>query len=118
MAGVGFCGGTADLAKCFDQVNKELVYELAHAAGMPGSILDAYRRFQEGIIVHNTIVGGIGRGFQRKTSIPQGCPLSMMMMALLMRPWAIKVRATGMMRTRILADDILLSIHAKGSLGA
>ena len=66
------------------------------------------------MVVHNTIAGGIGKGFKRKTSIPQGCPLSKLFMALLMRPWAIMIWQMGHMQTRILADDIMLSTRGKG----
>ena len=100
-------GGTIDIAKWFDQILRELVYAIAALAGIPPQILDAYRRFQEGLIVHNTIAGGIGKGFKRRCGIPQGCPLSMLFTALIMRPWVLLATARGCF-PRILADANLL----------
>jgi hypothetical protein len=112
---IPFVGGTVDIAKCFDQILRLLLYALAKAAGMPTQILDAYRRFQEGLLVHNTIAGGVGTGFKRRCGIPQGCPLSMMFTALLMRPWILLAKSIGAC-PRILADDILLLVHGTGMI--
>ena len=43
---IEYAGGTVDIAKCFDQIIRELVYSLAAIGGMPPQVLDAYRRFQ------------------------------------------------------------------------
>ena len=90
---IPFVGGTVDIAKCCDQILRMLLYALAKAAGMPVQILDAYRRFQEALLVHNTIAGGVGTGFKRRCGIPQGCPLSMMFTAVLMRAWILLARS-------------------------
>ena len=37
-------GGAADIFKYFDQVNRELVYELLAKAGLPRKVLAAYRK--------------------------------------------------------------------------
>ena len=87
-----FVGGTADIAKCFDQISRTLVYRLAEKAGMPMAILSAYKRYEESVKVHNTIAKGIGKAFTRKCGIPQGCPFSMMYSSLLMRPWMMKCK--------------------------
>ena len=77
---------------------------------MPKGILDAYKRFLEGLMVYNTVAGGVGEAYHRPTSIPQGDPLFMMVTALLMRPWIMEMKAMPM-RTRIVADDLqLLSV--------
>ncbi len=102
-----------DIAKCFDQIIRELVYALAAKAGMPPQVLDAYRRFQEALTIHNTVAGGIGRGFQRRCGIPQGCPLSMAMTALIMRPWVLMAKQNGA-SPRILADAIMIVTSGTG----
>ena len=56
-------------------------------AGIPKGILRAYKSFQEELKARNTISGGLGSEYKRETSIPQGDPFSMMLIALLMRPW-------------------------------
>ncbi len=115
LDGTPYCGGTADIMKFFDQILMPLVYELLRVAGMPASILSTYRRFQEGLKVHNSLAGSIGHPYVRKCSIPQGCPLSMLFMAALMRPWILMSKARGCF-PRILADDILLIAKGKGAI--
>ena len=117
LCGEDFVGGAVDIAKCFDQVSRPLLYRLAEAAGMPPSILSAYKRFQENLKVHNTISKGIGMPYNRKCGIPQGCPLSMMYASLIMRPWMMQCKATSEdIEPKILADDILALAHGKDCL--
>ena len=58
ISGTKYSGGAADIYKCFDQVRREIVYDLLKAAGTPQQILHAYRDFQEHLVVRNTIAGG------------------------------------------------------------
>ena len=58
VKGISYCGGGIDIAKCFDQISRPLLYILARAAGMPERILNTYQRFQEQLIIYNTIAGG------------------------------------------------------------
>ena len=111
--GVDFTGGSADIYKCFDQVMRPLVKSTLEAAGMPEAILNTYTKYLEKLEVHNTIAGGLGKPYGRPTSIPQGEPLSMMVVALLLRPWIIQMRQLSM-KPRILADDLqLISIGTR-----
>ena len=115
LSGCSYLGGAIDIAKCVDQILRELVYAVASLAGIPPQVLDAYRRYQENLIVHNSIAGGIGKGFRRRCGIPQGCPLSMLFTALLMRPWLLMAKSRGCL-PRILADDILLIATGRGAI--
>ena len=81
--------GAADIYKCFDQLARPLLYHLMQVAGMPPRVIQAYRSYQEQLHIHNSLALGIGQSHQRPTGIPQGCPLSMMLVALLMRPWML-----------------------------
>ena len=85
---------------------------LARAAGMPMKILDAYLRFQEELETVNTIVGGLGRPYKRRCGIPQGDPLSMLMVALLMRAWVSKMKTMDV-KPSLLVDDILVIAEGK-----
>ena len=107
LEGGSYCGGTADIWKFFDQVLRPLVYELAGVAGMTTQILETYKRYQERLLVHNRLAGGIGQPYRRQCSIPQGCPLSMMIMALIMRPWLQKTKELNV-EPKVLADDVLI----------
>ena len=97
-----------DVYKCFDQLVRPLVVALARAAGMPTNILLAYEAFQSELVIHNQIGTTIGKPHQHRCSIPQGCPFSMALVALLMRPWISTMRA-NQVEPRVLADDLFLS---------
>ncbi len=64
---------------------RHLVYKLAQKAGMPSKVLQAGIRFQVDANIRNAIVGGLGEPYGKKCGLPQGDPLSMVMVALLMR---------------------------------
>ena len=61
--------------------------------------------------VRNMINGGLGEAYRRPCGIPQGCPLSMVFVAFLLKPLLIMLRATGHkdVQARMLADDILIT---------
>ena len=84
-------------------------------AGMPMGILMAYRRFIERLIVHNVIAGSIGKGYSRRCGLPQGCPLSMQIVALLMRPWILLMRCMHVV-PKVLADDVLIVAQGRRML--
>lgn len=107
-----FFGGAVDIAKCVDQVSRHLLYRLASVAGMPKGILQAYRGFQEHLVVYNTIARGVGKPYKRRCGIPQGCPFSMMLIALVMRPWVVLMEQMDTVPW-ILADDILLLVKGE-----
>ena len=107
-------GGAVDIAKCFDQILRPVVYKVAALAGMPPRVLESYRRYQESLLVRNSISGGLGQVYRKRTSIPQGDPFSMMFTALLMRAWIVEMRVQGA-RGRVLADDILVMVKGNGA---
>ena len=84
------------------------MYRIAEAAGMPKRVLQAYSTFLEQLLVYNTVMGGMGTPYRRRCGIPQGCPFSMAMVALLMRGWVIAMRGYTGVKATILADDVLL----------
>ena len=75
--------------------------------GFPPKVLQTYTKFIEALKIHNTIPGGIGTPCTRQCGIPQGCPLSMLMIAILMTPWVQMAKANNT-SPKVLADDILL----------
>ena len=77
-------------------------------AGMPPMGLRVYKAYIENLLLYNCLAGGVGRPHRRKCGIPQGCPFSMMMVALIMRPWIFLMRAMGGAQFFILADDVLI----------
>ena len=73
-------------------MRRQLVYKIARAAGMPESVMTAYISYLDNLYVYNCLAGGVGRLFRRRCGIPQGCPFSMAMVALIMRPWILIMR--------------------------
>ena len=49
----------------------------------------------------------MGDPYSKECGLPQGDPLSMMMVALLMRTWVVKVKEAGVIPS-LLVDDILI----------
>ena len=48
---------------------------------------------EKGAEWHYLAGGQMGEPYRKETSIPQGCPLSMALVALLLRPWVMAVRS-------------------------
>ena len=61
----------------------------------------------EALIIYNMVGGTLGEGHKHDCGIPQGCPLSMMLIAFLLRPWIMIMDKMDVI-PRILADDILI----------
>ena len=95
LEGKHFVGGVADIAKFFDQIRRQLVYQTCKAAGMPTGVLRAYGAYLENLKVYNRVAGGMGTPYVRLCGIPQGCPFSMINVALIMRPWIFTVKNTA-----------------------
>ncbi len=100
-------GGAIDIYKCFDQLNRQLIYTRAKQAGMPARILQAYSNYLEGMQVQFQVGDTIGRMHQDRASLPQGCPFSMTMVALLFKPW-VSMMHEAKVTPRCLADDLLI----------
>lgn len=80
---------------------------------MPPRVLDTYRSFLEGLTVYNTVAGGLGEAYTSPTSIPQGDPFSMMIVAIILRAWIMQMKSLGV-QPRLLAGDLhLLSIGTR-----
>ena len=82
---------------------------------MPTRILKAYISMFENLKAHNAIAGCIGKAHTRSCGIPQGCPLSMMFVALHMRPWLIEMHRRNI-AAMIFADDVILIANGEHML--
>ena len=69
------------------------------------------------MVVRNSLAGGLGAPYFKRASIPQGCPLSMMITALLLRPWILLIRERGV-KPRVLADDTFIAAKGEAHLHA
>lgn len=77
---------------------------------MQNDIAETYMNFLQDLRVQNSICDGFGELHARPKGIPQGCPFSMMVIALVLRPWVQLMKSQGA-RPRILADDLLVATH-------
>ena len=60
-------GSATDIWKCFDQINRPLLYRIATTAGLPHFFVDAYARFQEQLLIHNALATGLGEAHSRRS---------------------------------------------------
>ena len=86
-------------------IERQHVYKLIDSAGMLGGIRKAFDTFQESLMVHNAIAGGVGEAYGKPTSIPQGDPFSVAIASLLMRAWVIQMRKL-VAQPSVRADDV------------
>ena len=75
---------------------------------MPEGIVSAYEAYISNLQVYTCVAGGIGKPYTRRCGIPQGCPSSMTMVALIMRSWILEMRNFTRIECYILADDVLI----------
>ena len=72
---------------------------------MPDRVLEPYMRAIESLQIRNILTVASGAQHTRTRGIPQGCPFSMTLTALLVRPWTQKLLRRGAI-PRVLADDL------------
>ena len=80
---------------------------------MPARILGKYKSYLENLTVRMQIGQTLGEEHQHECSIPQGCPFSMTLVALLMKPWMNQMRQLQVI-PRTLADDLFFYSAGKG----
>ena len=105
LRGKNITAGSIVVYKCFDQIKRKLIYRLAKEAGMPKQILETYFQYIYNLGVRFQIGKTLGKAHRDTCSIPQGCPFSMNMVTLLMRPWIMKMKENET-EPRTLADDL------------
>jgi ribonuclease HI len=113
LQGLEIAGGSIDIFKCFDQINRTLLYDLARDAGMPRRVLDPYFAYIDNLQVRYQMGQDIGIKHHERCSIPQGCPFSMAMVALITRTWVLAMEEINV-EPRCLADDLLFSAIGTG----
>ena len=77
---------------------------------MPRNILEPYFKYIDSLQSAYQVGKNIGVPKEDGCSIPQGCPFSMTMVALLMRPWVMLIEELEV-TPRVLADDLLVYGH-------
>eukprot|EP00973_Karenia_brevis_P001367 185331-Karenia_brevis.AAC.1 len=80
------------------------MYTLLIRAGIPSRVILPYINYHENTLTHFVFSGALGKGHRFPCGIPQGCPLSMLFIALMLRPWTLQMRSMQAV-PRALADD-------------
>eukprot|EP00973_Karenia_brevis_P003449 475534-Karenia_brevis.AAC.1 len=93
LSGIPYIGGALDLLKCFDQIIRPLLYMILSLAGFPAPVLTAYQNYHEHVWVYHSFNNNLGTAHRHRCGIPQGCPLSMVFVSLLLRAWIIQIDA-------------------------
>ena len=114
LMGQHISGGSIDVFKCFDQINRKLLYKLAKEAGMPTRILEPYFAYIDNLQIRFQIGKTIGSAHRDRCSIPQGCPFSMTMVSLILKPWINYMIELGV-EPRVLADDLMITATGDGN---
>ena len=103
-------GFSMDIAKAFDSVPHAVMFHLAKKVGVPTQIIRGLQAMYAGLN-RRFKFGSIGYGptWKSTNGILQGCPISVMMLNILMSVWGARIDAiNGNMR------NILLAVEPQG----
>ena len=93
LSGEPLYGVLLDYAKCFDRLPHTIMLNLAAASGADSRLLKPLRRMYAFLRRHFKFNGGVGVEFRATNGILQGCPLSVVLLNLLVSVWAKAVSA-------------------------
>ncbi len=106
LSGEPLLGFVLDWSKCFDRVPVNLVLRLAEELGMPKCVHTGLSGMYDQLRRRFRIAGHVGPPFAASNGIIQGCPLSVMLLNVLMNVWARAIRAEAPEVTpSVFADD-------------
>ena len=107
LTGEPLVGLVLDWSKCFDRVPVDLVLRLSQELGMPEGVLNGLSGMYAQLRRRFRIGGHVGTAFRASNGIIQGCPLSVMLLNILMNVWARAVRSEAPEVTpAVFADDV------------
>ena len=93
LKGEEISGLSLDFEKAFDRIPHEHIFQLAQIAGLPAHLVDCLKAAYGKLQRHFRIGPFIGEGFSSTNGILQGCPLSIILLNLIMHVWAEGVSA-------------------------
>ena len=97
---------------CLFSLAHKWLFAVLAAMNIPSNVLILIRALHHGCQTIVCIGGVVVCESCIMSDIKQGCPLSIVFKAFLMRPWVLQVRSMKAY-PRVLADDILVSISGK-----
>jgi len=77
-----------DYSKCFDRLPHNIMLKLAEKTGAHARLMAPLRRIYAAIRRRFKVAGGVGKEFKATNGILQGCPLSVVLLNLMVAVWA------------------------------
>ena len=105
LSGTELAGILLDYAKCFDRLPHGIMLRLASESGAPDRLMAPIRSMYSHLRRRFKFCGGVGEVFQATNGILQGCPLSVVLLNLLVSVWARAVSAETDASPSAYADD-------------
>ena len=106
LSGEPLCGASLDFAKAFDRVPREIVFHIAEATGMPPGTLGALKGMYRQSVRRFRMPGDfVTEEFGGTNGVLQGCPISVILMNMLMHIWCSVVEHETEASPSCFADD-------------
>ena len=81
-------GMSIDWSKCFDRVSQGIAFQLAEKQGLHPRVLQPLRGMYRELRRWFVMAGHVGKEFAASNGVIQGCPLSVLLLNLLVNTWA------------------------------
>ena len=106
LEGTPLAGVALDYSKCFDRIPLKITFKLAEHLGMHVSIRRPLQAMYGQLRRRFQVAGSLGAEFAATNGILQGCPLSVVLVNMLMNVWTLAVKAeVGGAVPQSFADD-------------
>jgi hypothetical protein len=105
LSGTELSGVLLDYAKCFDRLPHGVMLRLASESGASHRLMNPLRSMYSNLRRRFKFCGGVGEVFKATNGILQGCPLSVVLLNLLVSVWARAVSAETDASPSAYADD-------------
>ena len=105
LSGTELAGILLDYAKCFDRLPHGIMLRLASESGASERLMAPIRSMHSHLRRRLKFCGGVGEVFQATNGNLQGCPLSVVLLNLLVSVWARAVSAETGTSPSAYADD-------------
>ena len=106
----------ADVIKSFDTVDRSILDCALGRLGLPDWFRKVYFSFHGQVRLRFKLAAGLGEPWCRDGGIPQGCPLSMVLIVALCVPWCRHLESLPDVQPRLYADNLKCCAERPGAL--
>ena len=96
----------ADVTECFVTVDRDILDRVLSVLVCLDGFRHAYFEYHAHVRLRFMLASGLGEPWTRDGGIPQGCPLSMMVIVVLYLPWYRYLAAHGKVQPQLYADNL------------